>query len=67
MIIICAELQSAGSLEGSLKLFVGIGGAVATAFLFASVCGIARADSVLDNWRFDTGSEGLVTASLHAT
>ncbi|PAP92100.1 hypothetical protein [Mesorhizobium wenxiniae] len=50
-----------------MKLFVGIGGAVATAVLFASVCGIAQADSVLDNWRFDTGSDGLVTASLHAT
>ncbi|TIU06621.1 MAG: hypothetical protein E5W40_19150, partial [Mesorhizobium sp.] len=32
LIIICAVLQSAG-LEASLKLFVGIGGAVATAFL----------------------------------
>jgi hypothetical protein len=67
LIIICAVLQSAGLLEASLKLFVGIGGAVATAFLLASACGIAQASSALDNWRFDTGSGGLVTASLHAT
>jgi hypothetical protein len=56
-----------GVVEGSLKLFVGIGGAVAAAFLLASACGIAQAGSVLDNWRFDTGSDGQVTASLHAT
>ncbi|UVK41589.1 hypothetical protein LHFGNBLO_003530 [Mesorhizobium sp. AR10] len=42
-------------------------GVVATAVALASVCGIARADAVLDNWRFDTGSDGLVTASLYAT
>ncbi|AZN99556.1 hypothetical protein EJ066_21870 [Mesorhizobium sp. M9A.F.Ca.ET.002.03.1.2] len=50
-----------------MKLFVGTGGVVATAFLLASVCGIAQANSALDNWRFDTGNDGLVTASLHAT
>ncbi|TKB30577.1 MAG: hypothetical protein E5W81_32610, partial [Mesorhizobium sp.] len=50
-----------------MKLFVGTRGVVATALLFASVCGIAQANSALDNWRFDTGGDGLVTASLHAT
>ncbi|MET3579746.1 hypothetical protein ABID19_002777 [Mesorhizobium robiniae] len=50
-----------------MKLFVGTGGAVVAAFLLASACGIAQASSALDNWRFDTGSGGLVTASLHAT
>ncbi|GLS34590.1 hypothetical protein GCM10010869_01780 [Mesorhizobium tianshanense] len=50
-----------------MKLFVGTGGVVATALLLASVCGIAQAYSAPDNWRFDTGSDGRVTASLHAT
>ncbi|MER9596653.1 MULTISPECIES: hypothetical protein [unclassified Mesorhizobium] len=50
-----------------MRQFLGIGSVVATAFLLASVCGIAQADTVLDNWRFDSGSDGLVTASLYAT
>jgi hypothetical protein len=54
-------------LEASLRLFVQVGGVVAAALLVASGCGVAQADSVLDNWRFDTGSDGLVTASLYAT
>jgi hypothetical protein len=67
LIIICAELQTAGLLEASLRHFVEMGSMIATALLLASICGIAHADTVLDNWRFDTGSDGLVTASLYAT
>ncbi|TIS92976.1 hypothetical protein [Mesorhizobium sp.] len=50
-----------------MRLFVKMGDVVATALLLVSVCDVAEADSVLDNWRFDTGSDGLVTASLYAT
>ncbi|MER8378662.1 MULTISPECIES: hypothetical protein [unclassified Mesorhizobium] len=50
-----------------MRQFFGIGSVVAAAFLLASVYGIAQADTVLDNWRFDKTSDGLVTASLYAT
>lgn len=50
-----------------MRLLAGIGGAIATALLLVSVCGIAQADGVLDNWRFNKDSDGLVTASLYAT
>jgi hypothetical protein len=51
-----------------LRPFVEIGGVAAAALLLASVCGIAQAeDAVPDNWRFETGNDGLVMASLHAT
>ncbi|MCV3208683.1 hypothetical protein OHD62_26645 [Mesorhizobium sp. YC-39] len=50
-----------------MRLLIGIGGAIATALLLASVCGIAQAGAALDNWQFDEGSDGLVTASLYAT
>jgi hypothetical protein len=51
-----------------LRPFVEIGGVAAAALLLASVCGIAWAeDAVPDNWRFETGNDGLVMASLHAT
>jgi len=48
-----------------LRLFVEMGGVVAAALVLASLCGTAEAG--LDNWRFDTGSDGLVTASLYAS
>ncbi|WP_095087724.1 hypothetical protein [Mesorhizobium sophorae] len=50
-----------------MRLFVEVGHASAMALVLVSVCGIARADTVLDNWRFDTAEDGLVTASLYAT
>jgi len=50
-----------------LRLFVEVGHAAAVALVLVSVCGIAQADTVLDNWRFDTGDDGFVTASLYAT
>jgi hypothetical protein len=50
-----------------LRLLVEIASVVATALLLASLCSVARADTVPGNWRFDTGSDGLVTASLFAT
>jgi hypothetical protein len=54
-------------LEASLRPFVEIGGVVVRGVLLASVCSAAEAGTDLDNWRFDTGSDGLVTASLYAT
>jgi hypothetical protein len=65
--IICVVLQTAGLLEASLRHFVKMEGLGVAVLLVISVWGIAKADPVLDNWRFDTGSDGLVTASLYAT
>lgn len=49
-----------------MRLFVEIGGVVAAAVvLLASLCDTAEAG--LDNWRFDTGGDGVATASLHAS
>jgi hypothetical protein len=53
-------------MEGSLRQAVTIGSVVATALFLASVCAV-QADTVLDHWRFDTGDDGLVRASLYAT
>lgn len=50
-----------------MRLFVEVGHAAAIALVLVSVCGIAQADTVLENWRFDTSEDGLVTASLYAT
>ena len=50
-----------------MRLLVEVGHAAAIALVLVSVCGIAQADTVLDNWRFGTGEDGLVTASLYAT
>lgn len=60
-------MQPLGLLEDVLKLFVEMGHAAAIALVLVSVCGIARAEAVLDNWRFETGEDGVVTASLYAT
>jgi hypothetical protein len=54
-------------LEGVLRLFVELGHAAAIALILVSACGIARADTVPDNWRFETGEDGLVKASVYAT
>lgn len=49
-----------------MRRFVEKGGVVVAALAFISACGVAEADAALDNWRFDTSSNGLVTASLYA-
>ncbi|WP_188393889.1 hypothetical protein [Mesorhizobium sp. SARCC-RB16n] len=49
----------------SLRVFVELRRAAATVFFLALACGAAGAST--DNWRFDTGKDGLVTASVHAT
>ncbi len=46
-------------------MFVDIGRAAAMALFLASACGVAEAGT--DNWRFDAGEDGLVSASLYAT
>lgn len=53
-------------MEGSLRQSVTVGLA-ATATLILGSVHTAQADTVLDQWRFDTGDDGLVTASLYAT
>ncbi|RVB58213.1 hypothetical protein EN906_33625, partial [Mesorhizobium sp. M7A.F.Ca.CA.004.06.1.1] len=50
-----------------MRLFVELGHASAIALVLVSVCGIAQAGAVSDNWRFGTSEDGLVTASLYAT
>lgn len=50
-----------------MRLFVELGHASAIALILVSVCGIAQAGTVPDNWRFGTSEDGLVTASLYAT
>lgn|GEM_PF-1244266 len=40
---------------------------VAAALLLAATSGTARAEPDLGNWHVDTGSDGQVTASLHAS
>lgn len=50
-----------------MRLFVEVGYAAAVALVLVSVCGIAQADTVLDNWRFETGEDGFVSASLYAS
>ncbi|MEO5759812.1 MAG: hypothetical protein ABIQ51_23495 [Mesorhizobium sp.] len=50
-----------------MKLLVEMGQAAALALALVSVCGVAQAGEVLDNWRFQTSEDGLVTASLYAT
>jgi hypothetical protein len=66
LIIICACVAKHRALEASLRLFVEKGGVVAVALVLVSACGMAEADAALDNWRFDTSGDGLVTASLYA-
>jgi len=46
---------------------VDVSGAALGALMLAAVCGAVPAHAAADNWRFDTSSDGLVTASLHAT
>jgi len=50
-----------------LRQFVDVSGAALGALMLAAVCGAVPAHAAADNWRFDTSSDGLVTASLHAT
>lgn len=49
----------------SLRVFVELRRAAATVLFLALPCGAAGAGT--DNWRFDTGNDGLVTASVYAT
>jgi hypothetical protein len=50
-----------------LSLFFETGRAVALALVLAFACDLAPADAIAADWRFGTGDDGLVTASLHAT
>ncbi|QKD03561.1 hypothetical protein [Mesorhizobium loti] len=50
-----------------MSLFFETGRAVALALVLTFSCDIAHADAIAGDWRFGTGDDGLVTASLHAT
>ncbi|MBZ9677212.1 hypothetical protein [Mesorhizobium sp. ES1-1] len=50
-----------------MRLFVEIGHVTAILLVLVLACGSAHADAISDSWRFGTGEDGMVTASLHAT
>ena len=50
-----------------MRLFGKMGHVVATALALVLARGIAQANAVPGNWRFGTGEDGLVTASLYAS
>lgn len=50
-----------------MRLFVEMGHVAAVVLVLVLACGSAHADAIPDSWRFGSGDDGVVTASLYAT